>query len=119
MVLIKYLGIALLLCAAAYAKDESSVVTGKWTCTAAESDAGTKWTLVVREDGAKLGGTLTNGEIDLPISDAKLEGTSFKFRFSIEANTFVFEGKVDGAKLEGSYSGEAASGRTKCVKPAA
>ena len=93
-------------------------VVGKWTCTNL-SDTGTQspWTLMVREDGKKLAGLLTDGEAEIPLSEMKLDAGDFTFRFHINAKPYRFEGKVEGKKLEGNYSGEEATGKLRCEKP--
>jgi hypothetical protein len=108
---------AALLSAAACAAENP--VAGKWNCTNVPA-AGTEspWTLLVREDGAKLAGSLTDGEVNVPLSEMKLEGGTFTFRFYINEKPYAFEGKVDGGKLEGKYSGEEASGKLRCERPA-
>ena len=92
---------------------------GKWNCMI-EPEIGqqTAWTLLVREDGDKLAGVLTDNEIQLPLSELKVEENDFSFRFHINAKPYTFKGKIDGAKLEGKYKGEEASGRLRCEKAA-
>jgi hypothetical protein len=106
---------AAMLCAAACTAE--SPVAGKWSCTNVQA-TGTEspWTLLVREDGARLAGTLTDGDVELPLSQMKLDGNAFTFRFYINGKPYTFEGQVDGRKLEGKFSGEEASGKLLCTR---
>ncbi len=80
--------------------------------------AGSAWTLLIREDGTKLAGSLTDGEADIPLSEMKLDGGTFTFRFHINGKPYAFEGRVEGKRLHGKYSGEEASGKLRCTRPA-
>ena len=96
-----------------------SPVAGKWSCTnVAVTGAESPWTLQVREDGTRLAGTLTGGDAELPLSDMKLDGSSFTFRFYINNKPYGFEGQLDKGRLEGKYSGDEASGKLRCTRPA-
>ncbi len=108
---------AALLSAAACAAENP--VAGKWNCTNV-SVTGTEspWTLLIREDGTKLAGSLTDGEADIPLSEMKLGGGTFTFRFYVNGKPYAFEGRVEGRRLEGKYSGEEASGKLRCTRPA-
>jgi hypothetical protein len=91
---------------------------GKWNCTNVPvAGPESPWTLTVREDGTKLTGFLTDGSVDLPLSQIKLDGDALTFRFYINDKPYAFEGKVDHNKLEGKYSGAEASGTLRCTKP--
>jgi hypothetical protein len=94
-----------------------NAAAGKWNCSNSP-DSGTQsaWTLVVREDGAKLTGFLTDGQIELPLVEVKAGGGRFTFGFEINGKPYRFEGKVEGRKLEGRYSGEEAAGRLQCTQ---
>ncbi len=75
------------------------------------------WTLIVRVDGTKLAGLLTDGSAEIPLSQIKLDNGSLTFHFDINGKPYAFEGKVDDRRLEGKYSGEEASGRLRCTRP--
>lgn len=62
-------------------------------------------------------GTLDDGQLEIPLSDLKLADRTFTFRFYINGKPYVFEGKVDGKRLEGKFSGEEANGKLRCLKP--
>ena len=94
-------------------------VAGKWGCLNA-SDTGREstWTLVVREDDTRLTGYLTDEDVQIPISDVRLEDKNFSFQFQVNAKPYTFRGKVNGKSLEGTYRGEEASGTLRCERPA-
>jgi len=66
----------------------------------------------------KAGRVSPDGQANIPISEAQLKGIAFTFRFYINEKPYSFEGKVEGKKLDGKYSGEEASGRLRCAKAA-
>lgn len=73
---------ATLLCAAACATENP--VADKWNCTnVSVTGAESQWTLLIREDGTKIAGSLTDGDADLPLSEMKLDGDTFTFRFYV------------------------------------
>ena len=93
-------------------------VAGKWNCTNLPSTgAESPWTLIVSDDGTKLGGVLTDGDVKIPLSQIKLDQNVFTFRFDINEKPYDFSGKLNGTTLEGKYSGDEASGTLRCVKP--
>ncbi len=107
---------ASLLSAAALAAESPAV--GKWNCkNVPAAGPESPWTLVVREDGAKLTGLLTDGSVEVPLSQIKLDRDALTFRFYINEKPYAFEGKVDHEQLEGKYSGAEASGTLRCTKP--
>ncbi len=110
----KILAVALLSVAACAAENP---VAGKWNCTNVPF-AGTEspWTMLIRRDGAKLAGSLTDGEVNVPLSEIKLDGGTFTFRFYVNEKPYAFEGKVDGKRIEGKYIGEEASGKLRCER---
>ena len=73
--------------------------------------------MLIREDGAKLAGSLADGEVNVPLSEMKLDAVRFTFRFYVNEKPHAFEGKVDRTRLEGKYSGEEASGKLRCERP--
>lgn len=95
-----------------------SPVIGKWQCTNVQvTGAESPWTLLVRQDGAKLTGSLMDGSVEIPLSRIKLDSTVFTFGFLINDKPYSFEGKVDQKTLEGKYSGPEANGTLRCAKP--
>jgi hypothetical protein len=106
-----------LLSAAACAAE--SPAAGKWSCTNVPvTGPESSWTLLVQEDGTALSGVLTDGAVEVALSQMKLDGAAFSFRFYVNNKPYTFEGTLDGKKLEGKYSGEEASGKLRCTKPA-
>jgi hypothetical protein len=116
MILLKIFAAALL-SAAAYAAENP--LAGKWSCTNL-SDTGSQaaWTLLVQHNDGKLTGVLTDGEAQIPLSEMKLDGSAFTFKFYINEKPFTFAGKAAAGTIEGKYSGEEATGKLRCEKPA-
>ena len=93
-------------------------VAGEWGCT---SDDGSgqelTWTLVVKEDGGKLSGSLYGGPGEIPLVDPKLEGNTFTFKIEVNTNcTVEAKLKIEGKKLEGTFGCAEARGSFKGVK---
>ena len=106
---------AALLSAAVFAAE--TPVDGKWTCTNIQpTGQESPWSLMIREDGGKLTGSLTDGEADVQLSKIKLAGSVLSFRFYINAKPYLFEGTIRGTRLEGKYSGPEAAGTLRCSR---
>jgi hypothetical protein len=115
MVFAKFLAAALLTAAACTA---GSTAAGEWSCTnEAETGSKSKWTLAIREDGSKLAGKLTDGEVEIPLVEVKREGGNLTFKFFVNGKPYTFEGKTEGKDLVGKYAGEEARGTLRCQKP--
>jgi hypothetical protein len=101
---------------AAWAADNAAVV-GAWDVVSTD-DAGQpmNWTLTVKDDGGKLSGTLSGDAGELPIVDAKLEGSMFTFKVVVNDATYTTEGTIDGNKFDGKYKGPEGSGTVKGTK---
>jgi hypothetical protein len=111
-ILTLFLTIILFGCAACWAADNA--VVGKWDVVATdEAGSPSNWTLVVKEDGGKLSGTLSGDPGEFPIVDAKVDGKAFSFKVVVNEADYVVEGTVDGNKFEGKYKGPEASGTVK------
>src|SRR5260370_4598790 len=107
---------AALLGAVALAAESPAV--GKWNCTNVPAAAPeSPWTLPVREDGTKLTGLLTDGSVEFPLSQIKLDSDALTFHFYINDKPYTFEGKLGHNKLEGKYTGAKASRTLRCTKP--
>jgi hypothetical protein len=107
---------AALLSAAAFAAENPAA--GRWNCTnISTTGVESPWTLLLREDGTKLAGSFTDGEAEIPLSEIKSSDGLVTFRFYVNGKPYAFEGKIDGKRLEGKYSGEEASGKLGCTKP--
>ena len=106
------------LIAAAVCAGQNPVV-GKWSCTnVPDTGEQRSWTLLIRQDGTLLTGSLTDGDVEIALTDVKAEGGSLRFRFAVNDKPYTFEGKVEQQTLAGRYSGEEASGKLTCAKPA-
>ncbi len=101
---------------AAWAADNAAVV-GTWDVTSTdESGQPMNWTLVVKDDGGKLSGTLSGDAGELPIVDAKLDGNAFSFKVVVNEATYTTEGTVTGNKFDGKYKGPEGAGTVKGTK---
>ncbi len=93
-------------------------VVGKWACTS-DDGAGGKldWTLVIRQEGGKLAGSMTGDTGDLQLIEPKLEGNIFTFKLHINDNcTVETKLKVDGNKFDGNFACPEVSGTMKGTK---
>ncbi len=91
-------------------------LVGKWDCTSDDGSGQERnWTLMVKEDGGKLSGSLlgTAGEI-IPLIEPALEGSMFTFKMEVNANCMVAaKVKVEGNKFEGKFACPEVSGTLK------
>lgn len=76
-----------------------------------------KWTLSIREDGSKLTGRLTDGEVEIPLTEVKHEGAALTFKFFVNGKPYTFDGKAAPKEITGKYAGEEAHGTLSCRKP--
>lgn len=113
--LLLFLTILLLIPMASRAADNA--VVGTWDVVGTD-DAGqtANWTLVVKEDDGKLGGTLSGDPGEFALVDAKLEGSAFTFKVVVNEATYTVETTIDGNKFEGKYKGPEATGSLKGTK---
>jgi len=96
---------------------DNSAAVGTWDVVGTD-DAGqsSNWTLVVKEDGGKLTGTLTGDPGEFPIVEPKVDGNSFTFKVVVNESTYSVEGTIDGNKFEGKYKGPDSGGTLKGTK---
>jgi hypothetical protein len=101
---------------AAWAVDNAAVV-GQWDVVGTD-DAGqtANWTLTVKDDGGKLGGTLSGDPGEFTLVDAKLDGNAFTFKVIVNEATYTVETTIDGKKFDGKYKGPEAAGTLKGTK---
>jgi len=92
-------------------------VVGTWDVVATD-DAGqaSNWTMVVKDEGGKLTGTLTGDPGEFTITDAKLSGSTFTFTVVVNESSYSVQTTVNGNKIEGKYQGADASGTVKATK---
>ncbi len=96
-------------------------VVGKWDCRSNDgSGQDLTWTLLVKQDGGKLSGSLAGGPErpgEMPLIDPKLEGDTFTFKILVnDACTVQATLKVDGKKLDGKFGCAEVNGTLKGVK---
>lgn len=98
-------------------KAADNPVVGTWDAVGTD-DAGesSNWTLVVKEDNGKLGGTLSGDPGEFTIVDAKLDGNSFTFKVVVNEATYTVETTLTGNKFEGKYKGPESAGTLKGTK---
>jgi hypothetical protein len=117
MTRIMTLFLTILLFTFAVCQADSSTIVGKWDCVGVD-DAGqsSNWSLVVKEDGGKLTGTLSGDPGEFDIVDAKLDGDAFTFKVVVNDSTYTVESKLSGKKLDGKYKGPEGGGTIKGTK---
>lgn len=95
----------------------ASDATGTWDVVAAV-DGGDEmtWTLVIKEDGDKLTGTLSGEPGDFTLEDVKVDGDTLTFKVSIDYQTYTTEAKISGSKLNGVFKSTGANGTVKGSK---
>ena len=96
-------------------------VAGKWACTSNDgSGHEAAWTLVVKDDGGKLTGSLIGGPaepVEIPLVDPKLAESMFTFKINVNPNCVVEARlKLDANKLEGAFGCAEAKGTLKAVR---
>jgi hypothetical protein len=92
-------------------------IVGKWDCVGTDDNGQpTNWTMVVKDDGGKLTGTLSGDPGEFQLVDAKLEGDTFTFKVVVNDETYTVESKLTGNKVEGKYKGPEGSGTIKGTK---
>jgi FlaG/FlaF family flagellin (archaellin) len=90
---------------------------GTWDVTSATSEGSEmNWTLVIKDDGGTLTGTISGEPGDFTLEDVKLDGHTLTFKTTIDSETYTTEAKISGSKLEGSYKGTAVKGTLKGTK---
>jgi hypothetical protein len=101
---------------AAWAADNAAVV-GTWDVVGTDdSGQAANWTLIVKDDGGKLGGTLSGDPGEFQIVDAKLDGSAFTFKVVVNENTYSTELTINGNKFDGKFKGPDMSGTLKGTK---
>jgi hypothetical protein len=96
-------------------------VVGTWDCVSnAGSGQDLTWTLVVKEDGGKLTGSLIGGPEspgEIPLVDPKLQEDIFTFKIDVNPNCKVeAKLKLEGKKLDGTFGCAEAAGTFKGKK---
>ncbi len=89
-------------------------VAGTWQLVLTPEDGDeTEWTLVLRDEGGKLSGTLSGEPGDFPIRDVRFEDGVLTFKVTIDEETVAHEARVTGSTLSGSYAGRSGKGAIK------
>jgi len=90
---------------------------GTWECTSSTPGGDErKWTLTVQESNGKLAGTVGGEDGDSSIEDAKYENGTLTFKVTLDTGTYQVTLKIDGGKLDGTWTGGGASGTVKGFK---
>jgi hypothetical protein len=103
----------MLLCALSGFAGPNSPVVGKWDCVSRSDATGMEvaWSMFVSADGEKLSGYAvfkeTGDRIDL--ADMALHENTLTFKVVVNAEeTVELTGRIDGARIEGTFKGKAA-----------
>jgi hypothetical protein len=85
---------------------------GVWNCTAITPDGeALKFTLKIREEEGRISATVEDARGAAPVIDPKLAGSAVSFKVDYDGSRFALALKVEGDKLEGTYTGEPATGK--------
>ena len=85
---------------------------GVWNCAALTPEGeALKFTLKIREEAGRISATLESARGEVPVIDPKLEGATVSFKVDYDGSRYTLALKIDGDKLEGTYSGESAAGK--------
>ncbi len=93
-------------------------VLGKWDCKSVD-ERGTeiRWTLVVKEDGAKLSASLVGEMGEIELLDPKLERQTFTFAIPMGPQRIDVKLKLGTNTLDGTFNGgQAGAGTFKGVR---
>ena len=99
----------------AFAQNESKFV-GKWKMTSETDSDPVVWNLVLTQTDGKLAAMLSSDQGEIAPKDFSYEGGVLKFKASYEDRDYDIELKLNGADLDGTWSGEGASGKIHGVK---
>ena len=95
---------------------EHKELAGKWNMVSETDGDPVNWTLVLKDDGGKLTGTLTSPDGEAPAKDFSYEGGVIKFKAPYDDQEYEVELKLVGDKLDGTWSGNGNSGKTSGTK---
>jgi hypothetical protein len=88
--------IGLLLAIAAPAAD----ITGKWTATFTSPDGQERTnSFTFKVDGGKLTGSISGGQDETPIQNAKISGDDISFTAERPFGAFTYAGKISGDEI--------------------
>lgn len=89
-------------------------LVGTWNCSTTDPDGNPiQAVFTVREDGGKLTGNVTVGDIVAPVAAVIADGDVFRFQVTIQDQTYAVQFKVADSKLEGTWTH---SGQRETVK---
>lgn len=110
-----FLTVLLFASVAAWAADNPAV--GTWDVVGTDEAGQTaNWTLIVKDDAGKLGGTLSGDMGEFTLVDPKVDGNAFTFKVVVNESTYTTELTIDGNKFDGKYKGPEAAGTLKGTK---
>ncbi len=98
---------------------DASTFVGTWDCSS-ETSAGDefKFTLIIREQDGKLSATAESEQGTIPISSFEVGDEGATFKASVNDQDFVVKIKVNGAAMDGTWSGGDDNGTLKGAKRA-
>jgi len=80
-------------------------VTGKWTAMVPGRDGSQETTIVLKQDGDKLTGSLTSPRGERQISEGKVTGDSLSFTIETQRGKFTYTGTVSGSEIKFKRAG--------------
>lgn len=95
----------------------ASGAAGAWDCTALTPDGeALKFVLKIQEEAGRISATLETASGSVPAIDPKLEGSTLSFKVDRDGSRYTLALKIEGDKLEGTYTGEPATGKVTGVR---
>ena len=107
--------LACLTVVSAVAQDYKTLI-GKWNMTSETNGDPVKWPLELKETDGKLMGVLGAGEGAQPAKDLTYANGVIKFKAPYQGEYYDIELKMNGEKLDGTWSGNGDSGKTSGTK---
>lgn len=90
---------------------------GAWDCTALTPEGeALKFVLKIREEAGRISATMETASGSVPAIDPKLEGSTVSFKVDRDGSLYTLVLKIEGDKLEGTYTGEPATGKVTGVR---
>lgn len=75
-------------------------VTGKWKAAMQGPDGNMELTFNLKQDGAKLTGTVESPMGEMPVSEGKVEGDAIEFTVATDQFKVVHKGTVSGDEMK-------------------
>ena len=108
--------IATLLMAAFAQAQDHKALAGRWNMTSETDGDPVSWILVLKDADGKLTAVLASEEGEMPAKEMTYEGGVIKFKAPYQGQDYDIELKLVGDRLDGTWSGDGNSGKTRGTK---